>query len=246
MKFIFIIISSFILYSLNASEINKELYPHIQPISVEELEIEINDKDTDGDGVTNEEDVCPGTPAGTKVDYLGCKLLHDTDNDGIPNRVDKCPKTKEGASVDITGCAPDSDNDGVPDETDECPDTSSDFVVDTIGCPQTAILKVNFKMSKHEILKESLPNIKIFAEFLQENIGYQAIIYGFTDSRNKLGKNKELSQNRANAVMNALIGYGVKLTRLTAIGMGCKDPIADNETAEGRAKNRRIEVELLQ
>ena len=85
-----------------------------------------------------------------------------------------------------------------------------------------------------------------FAKFLNLNKGYQAIIYGHTDSKNKSGKNKEISQNRANSVKDALVKAGVSESRLTAIGMGCKNPIADNATPEGRAKNRRIEVELLQ
>jgi OOP family OmpA-OmpF porin len=85
-----------------------------------------------------------------------------------------------------------------------------------------------------------------FANFLQENKGYQAIIYGYTDSIGSAKANKELSQKRANAVMKALGKYKISSVRLTAIGKGEANPIADNTSQEGRAQNRRIEVELLQ
>ncbi len=243
MKFLFIILAF-----LSYSQASQQDYEFIQPVSIETNEVDNSNsfQDTDNDGIADGEDNCKNTPDGIKVDNVGCKLLKDDDNDGISNRDDKCPQTPEGAEVNETGCAPDADKDGVIDSVDECPDTSNDFVVDSVGCPQTAILKVNFQSGKSTILKNSFSKIEEFANFLNENSGYQAIIYGYTDSINKTGNNKKLSQKRANAVMDALIEYGIKLTRLTAIGMGCKNPIADNETYEGRAKNRRIEVELLQ
>ncbi len=247
MRFLFII-STYLTFSLCASSINTKDYPYIQPVSVE-TNHKANEglvNDSDNDGVLDSQDNCKNTKSNVKVDNVGCKLLKDDDKDGISNRDDKCPKTKLGVTVNEKGCAPDEDEDGVIDSTDECPDTSKDFVVDSVGCPQTAILKVNFQSAKSTILEESFSKIEEFADFLQENKGYQAIIYGYTDSINTSGNNKQLSQDRANAVMDVLIDYGIKLTRLTAIGMGSKHPIAENDTAEGRAKNRRIEVELLQ
>lgn len=142
--------------------------------------------------------------------------------------------------------AKDDDKDGISNKEDKCPNTSQDFMVDKSGCPQTVILKVKFSSSKANISPQTLNKVEEFAKFLQENKTYEAIIYGYTDNLNKTGNNKKLSRDRAKAVMNALIDYGVKLTRLTAIGMGSKNPIADNNTPEGRAINRRIEVELLQ
>ena len=159
MKYVFLITIFSFLFSLNATEINSELYPYIQPISVEKLStpisVNITIKDADGDGIENSIDACPGTLADVKVDSIGCKLLHDSDNDGVANRDDKCSKTPEGAEVDTNGCEPDADKDGVADTIDECPDTSNDFVVDSVGCPQTAVLKVNFQTGKAIILKNS-------------------------------------------------------------------------------------------
>jgi OOP family OmpA-OmpF porin len=244
MKFL-IILSVFIVY-LNAVEINDKEFPLVLPVSVEEFHKVVNN-DFDDDGVVNEKDKCPDTKKVFKVDEFGCRLLKDKDNDGVVDKDDKCPNTKKDVHVDSTGCAPDEDNDGVADSIDKCPQTSKEFLVDNVGCPQTTVLNINFEESKYRILKDSYVKIKKFAEFLKQNSSYQAIIYGYTDSStNKTISNRELSQKRANVVMDALIDYGIKITRLTAIGMGAKNPIADNDTPQGRAKNRRIEVELLQ
>ena len=120
-------------------------------------------KDSDGDGVEDSRDLCPGTPAGVKVDEIGCPVDSDkdgipdyldqcpetprlvkvdndgcpvdSDNDGVPDYLDKCPNTPEGAKVSINGCPSDSDNDGVPDYLDNCPDTPGNAKVDENGCP---------------------------------------------------------------------------------------------------------------
>ncbi len=90
--------------------------------------------DTDGDGVTDDLDQCPGTPAGTAVDTNGCPLPQDDDGDGVTNDIDKCPGTPAGAKVDATGCEIDSDGDGVGDSRDQCPNTPAGAKVDERGC----------------------------------------------------------------------------------------------------------------
>ena len=89
-------------------------------------------EDSDGDGVTDDLDRCPGTPAGTPVDTNGCPL--DDDGDGVTNDIDKCPGTPAGAKVDATGCELDSDGDGVGDARDQCPNTPAGAKVDEKGC----------------------------------------------------------------------------------------------------------------
>jgi OOP family OmpA-OmpF porin len=89
-------------------------------------------KDTDGDGVVDDLDKCPGTPAGVKVDQDGCPL--DSDGDGVPDYLDKCPGTPAGVKVDRDGCPLDSDGDGVPDYLDKCPGTPAGVNVDQDGC----------------------------------------------------------------------------------------------------------------
>ena len=247
MKYILLFMFSFLPVSLNAQEITQEEFPLIKPISLEKAGLSLKNyfADIDADGVSDDKDKCLNTPQNTKVDLFGCMILDDSDKDGVSDKDDECPNTQEGATVNLSGCEPDNDNDGVPDARDNCPDTSEEFLVDTAGCPQTAILNIHFQSKEFKIMDDSLAQIENFALFLLENKDYQALIYGYTDTLES-DNNQKLSRQRAHVVVDALIGQGVKLTRLTAIGMGSKKPIADNNTAEGRAKNRRIEVELLQ
>ena len=88
--------------------------------------------DDDGDGVPNEDDHCPNTPAGAEVNKDGCE--RDDDNDGVPNGPDQCPNTPEGRDVDATGCERDDDGDGVPNSEDQCPGTPPNTEVDLVGC----------------------------------------------------------------------------------------------------------------
>ena len=90
--------------------------------------------DSDGDGVNDDNDQCPGTPAGTAVDANGCPLPQDDDGDGVTNDADKCPNTPAGARVDATGCELDSDGDGVGDSRDQCPNTPPGAKVNERGC----------------------------------------------------------------------------------------------------------------
>jgi outer membrane protein OmpA-like peptidoglycan-associated protein len=69
-------------------------------------------------------------------------------------------------------------------------------------------------------------------------------IEGHTDSTGRAQKNEELSTRRAQAVKAVLVGRGVKEPQITALGMAATQPVADNATAEGRAKNRRVELHI--
>ena len=94
--------------------------------------------DEDGDGVKDEFDKCPGTPAGEKVDASGCSQSQfDADNDGIPDYLDQCPNTPSDESADANGCSPsqkDDDDDGVNNKIDICPGTPKGEKVDGYGC----------------------------------------------------------------------------------------------------------------
>ena len=107
-------------------------------------------RDTDGDGVIDTRDECPGTASGTEIDGRGCPLAvvrdTDSDGDGVNDGADKCPGTPTGTTVDLSGCplaaaAPlpvavlDSDADGVTDALDACPGTPPGAQVDARGCP---------------------------------------------------------------------------------------------------------------
>src|SRR5213592_3432887 len=92
--------------------------------------------DLDHDGVPDNRDACPNTPAGAKVDAKGCPF--DSDKDGVADGFDQCPDTPMGARVDAKGCPSDEDGDAVLDGIDQCPNTPAGAVVDARGCPSDA------------------------------------------------------------------------------------------------------------
>lgn len=200
------------------------------------------DGDDDNDGVKNSIDQCPTTAEGVKVDENGCAL--DSDKDGVLDGDDKCPDTKLGTEVGADGCELDSDHDGVVDSQDICPNTPAGAKVNSDGCPQEIKLSVNFDNDSAVLKPESAPYIDKYADFLTTYTNYTSHIVGYTDSRGSEKYNQKLSEQRAKAVMDALIERGVDPQRLTYEGKGEADPVASNDTAQGRAQNRRIEAEL--
>jgi len=209
-------------------------------------------KDSDKDGVPDYLDSCSNTPAGAAVDENGCPA--DSDKDGVPDHLDECPHTSIEAigHVDEKGCEIDSDGDGVPDYKDQCPQVPG--VKENNGCPQMqravrqllqkALQGIEFETGKATIKAKSYPLLDQIAESFIENSHYFIEVQGHTDNTGKAETNKLLSQKRAQAVMDYLVKKGVSASRLTAVGYGSDVPIADNKTAAGRAKNRRVEFKI--
>ena len=205
--------------------------------------------DSDGDGVPDYLDKCPGTPKGVEVDAKGCPI--DSDGDGVPDDIDKCPGTPRGVKVDARGCPVDSDGDGVPDYLDKCPGTPMGVPVDDEGCPIAGIEvagdewfvrgQVLFDVNRATIKPEAAEVLLRVANFLKKNQQYTVEIQGNTDSTGPLAWNMQLSEQRAEAVKNYLETNGVAAGRLTTKGFGPNEPLAQNNTAEGRAKNRRVD-----
>ncbi len=215
---------------------------------------EVKVTDTDQDGIADSRDKCPGTPAGVSVDNRGC--AKDSDKDGIMDSADKCPGTASGVAVDSSGCAKfiaapkpvDTDNDGVADPKDKCPGTKPAVNVDTDGCElkQSFVLEgVNFVTGSDEITGASRSVLDKVAATLIKNGDVNVEVAGYTDDRGNADFNQRLSQKRAESVKAYLQKAGVKASRMKAKGYGEANPVADNSTGAGRARNRRVELHIM-
>lgn len=202
--------------------------------------------DRDKDGTPDKTDLCPDVP-GPK-DHFGCP---DTDNDGIYDNEDRCINTP--GPKENNGCPwPDKDGDGVFDKDDECPTVFG--VPENKGCPKLekkeletlkyAFDNLEFETGKDIIRTHSFPSLNSLASLLVSKPNYGLRIEGHTDNVGTDEKNLILSQKRATAVKNYLIKKGVKANVLEDYGYGESRPIADNDTKEGRQKNRRVEMKV--
>lgn len=229
-------------------------------------------KDSDGDGVSDSEDLCPEVK-GMK-EYKGCP---DTDGDGVFDDLDECPKVV--GPRENKGCPwPDSDNDGLSDNKDNCPsiagpvenrgcpygDTDGDGVndnedecpktagtIDNNGCPviekkdqevvDMAVKNLEFKTNQAVIQQVSLPSLNTLAEKLKQKETWILNLAGHTDNVGDDDANMVLSKNRVETVKNYLVSKGIPESRIKTNYFGETKPLSDNNTPEGRQKNRRVE-----
>ena len=205
--------------------------------------------DRDGDGIRDGDDRCPDVPG--VAEYNGCPA--DKDGDGVYDKDDECPEVKGPAANN--GCPwPDTDGDGVLDKDDDCPEVPG--VVENNGCPRVIITEeaqaqlneyaksIYFDTAK-STFKPGVPEkLDMIVGIMNEYPDANFTIAGHTDSQGSETYNQGLSERRANAVMSYLIEKGISSSRLTAVGYGESYPVADNATAEGRALNRRTEINL--
>jgi OOP family OmpA-OmpF porin len=202
--------------------------------------------DADGDGVNDDKDKCPDTPKGVQVDENGCPL--DSDKDGVPDYKDKCPATPKGVKVDSFGCPVDSDGDGVPDYKDKCPGTPAGAKVDANGCEIVGDMTIDlvndeFAFDSAKLTASMEAALDDIAGQINASSGDETlVIVGHTDSVGSEAYNLGLSERRAQATANYLIGAGINAARIATKGMGEAQPIADNDSEQGRAKNRRVEI----
>ena len=201
--------------------------------------------DRDGDGVVDADDLCPTDkgPANTK----GCP---DRDLDGLADKDDVCPDKK--GDVAHYGC-PDTDGDGVYDNEDRCITVAGPAT--NRGCPEIkkedrakvelAVKAVQFESGKSVLLKQSFKVLDDVATVLQKYPYYSLDMKGHTDSQGEAPMNLDLSKRRAKTCYDYLISKGVKASQITSEGFGETVPIGDNMNAAGRAKNRRVEFDLI-
>ncbi|WP_394774899.1 OmpA family protein [Flavobacterium sp.] len=206
--------------------------------------------DTDGDGIADKDDACPDV-AGLAA-LKGCP---DTDGDGVADKDDKCPTV---AGPKENGGCPflDADKDGVLDKDDDCPTVAGP--ASNRGCPEvTAEALEDLKVQARAVYfnsgkatfktgdKETLARLDAIKQILINYPNAKFSVEGHTDSDGSDKLNQKLSEDRAAAVMNALIERGVNVDNLQSKGFGESQPVASNKTAAGKAQNRRTEIKHI-
>ncbi len=201
--------------------------------------------DTDKDGINDDTDKCPEM-AGV-AEYEGCPFP-DRDKDGVTDNKDLCPDVAGSTKND--GCPiVDRDNDGTLDAKDRCPDEYGP--ASNEGCPEPkvdvitkkvdAIAKsIYFESNSAKLQVSSFGPLSELAQMLNDNTSYNLSIEGHTDKTGSNKLNMSLSNKRVSSVKDYLVNKGITASRITAIGYGEEQPIADNSTSEGRALNRRV------
>ncbi|MCD6248887.1 MAG: OmpA family protein [candidate division Zixibacteria bacterium] len=205
-------------------------------------------RDGDRDGVPNGLDDCPGTLVEARhlVDIHGCPV--DSDFDGVPDFADTCAFNPVGAIVDENGCPIDTDNDGVPDGLDDCPYTLVAVEVDRHGCidlsmlSKPMVLNIDYASGSFEVDPHNRKRIERLASLLNFVTDIRLDINGYTDNIGQPSANRALSEKRANRVKGILVNSGIAPERIKTYGRGETDFVASNQTAKGRALNRRIQI----
>lgn len=209
------------------------------------------DKDSDGDGIPDSKDVCPAEAGPAPC---GC-AVKDSDGDGLPDEYDKCPNE----AGPINGCPDlDEDKDGINLPDDKCPDQPETLngYEDSDGCPDEVpekvrkftgvIAGIEFDRGKDTIRPVSEGVLTNALAILQEYPTLRIEISGHTDTDGSREDNIDLSKRRAESVKKWFVEKGIDENRITTRGAGPDEPIADNKTAAGKQKNRRIEFKLIQ
>ena len=217
------------------------------------------DLDNDEDGIPDNLDKAP-LEAEDHDGYQDEDGVPDPDNDGdgILDVNDKAPNQAEdmdGFQDDDGVPDPDNDHDGIADENDNCPNEPETIngYEDEDGCPdkkpEIAVEKgkaivlegIHFASGSSKLSSDSKKILDKVVRTLKENPEIEVEIRGYTDNTGSYDGNVRLSQKRAEAVKDYLVQNGIDASRVQAKGYGPENPIADNNTREGRAKNRRIE-----
>lgn len=218
--------------------------------------------DKDKDGIKDSEDECP-EEFGLKINK-GCP---DKDSDGVVDKKDECPEVP--GLPKFKGC-PDTDGDGLQDAYDDCPTERGPAI--NHGCPKgasnvdtvyisvtdTVYITINndtdlkkvfkdvkFELDEYRLTAESILVLSEVSNYLDEKDVLNIQITGHTDSQAPDEYNMELSKNRVKAVQNYLVSKGISKSRVKIDWKGETEPIATNNTEEGREKNRRVELIIL-
>ncbi len=220
------------------------------------------ENDNDGDGILDDHDDCPTDPEDRDgfEDTDGCPDP-DNDGDGIRDKKDDCKNEAEDVDgfEDSDGCPElDNDGDGILDKNDGCPDdpeTENNYQ-DADGCPDeipdavlqfTGVIEgINFETNKAVIRTSSEETLYAALKVLDEYPDMKILVEGHTDDVGDDRFNLELSDRRAESVVNWFIERGIHPDRMQYVGYGELHPRAENTTDVGRAENRRVEFKLTE
>ncbi len=168
---------------------------------------------------------------------------------GEPNPMEKCGDVLAQPVAAPDPCAGDADGDGISDCNDKCANTPGGAKVDANGCEIVQSLTINLDVDEFAFDSATLkPEMEAALEELAGRIkaskGDESLmIIGHTDSTGPADYNLGLSVRRAESVATFLEGQGISATRMSIKGVGEEQPIASNATREGRAQNRRVEIQ---
>lgn len=166
--------------------------------------------DSDGDGVTDDLDKCPDTPAGTAVDADGCPL---------PAPKPECKTPEPGQPITLEGCA------------------AGDKIV---------LRGVNFEFNRDVLTVNARTILDSVSDAMNSATNVRVEVGGHTDAKGTDEYNQALSERRAASVVAYLTRKGIAADRMQSKGYGEAEPIADNETDEGRELNRRVELKIAE
>lgn len=165
-----------------------------------------------------------------------------------PQPTVQAPPAPEPAPPPAQPAPVDSDDDGVLDPADRCPGTPSGVAVDSSGCPQQGemtLVGVGFETNFATLTPDSQAVLDPVAANLKKYPDLQIELQGHTDSAGADRYNLGLSQRRADAVRAYLLSQGVSASQVVARGYGESQPVANNDSPEGRAQNRRVVMKVL-
>lgn len=187
--------------------------------------------------------------SGDLVDYIGTLGFQFGFGPGVQKVVEPEPAPPPVPQPPPPPPPPaDTDGDGVIDRLDKCPGTPAGVAVDAYGCPRqgSATLEgVTFEYDSAQLAGDSRSVLNAVAMDLKKYPELRIELQGHTDANGPDQYNLKLSQQRADAVRNFLMEQGVPGNQVTAKGYGEAQPIAENTSAEGRARNRRVVMYVL-
>ncbi|GEM_PF-2946753 len=170
-------------------------------------------------------------------------VFSDTDGDGVADKDDRCPHTKRGVMVDEHGCpiGRSTFKTYTPATVNAPAPKRKRFAIPPIPRDRV-VMSINYGPNQVDIPAAEREKIRQLVKRLNKT-GYRYItIEGYTDNSGTPEQNQRISQKRAEAAKELMIRYGIDSEKITAIGKGELNPIANNEVPEGRALNRRIEI----